>query len=370
MFKTNPIIDGLLRRVLDHQLALLEGCATVESGRQLSTELRSEAARWLGASDAEQLACGVAIHRAGVAIGFGAHITGLAASLRAIREVTAALAARYAAEAALELTQARARAVTPPTTRSTDPATPGPRRATPIELLSPAALAAMTNIARYHRAHERYYAQHLGESASSLLRDANRLRIVAELWLGDAPGAPLDSIDASDPRYRVLAGPDLNSLVAVPAIGILFMEGEGTPPELLALTAKLRGAAVASMTAGAWLLDKMEAALVREHAHLAGHLADGAQARLGTIGVNWCGAEGSLLCGRLLDQAATRLGRLDLRPASIRAQRASTGSELLQLAWTLALVAGLQASFSSQLGDNDRDWTAYIAVLEERASSP
>lgn len=51
-------------------------------------------------------------------------------------------------------------------------------------------VAALDNIATYHREHERYYTVHKYEHAAELAREANKLKVVADTWLASGKAAP------------------------------------------------------------------------------------------------------------------------------------------------------------------------------------
>src|SRR5690606_17287386 len=71
------------------------------------------------------------------------------------------------------------------------------------------------NIARYHREHERYYVQDRSALAADLHREAAKLKIVAEAWLGARPAQPDPSIDFFDQTYAPVGCVDLNALSAI-----------------------------------------------------------------------------------------------------------------------------------------------------------
>src|SRR5689334_13828398 len=86
-------------------------------------------------------------------------------------------------------------------------------------------LAVAGNLSRYHREHEKYYAEAALADAVSLQRTARALTALAERWAYAEP--------AAQPAPSPFAGtPDLNDERAIETSGVLFMEGEGEPAEI------------------------------------------------------------------------------------------------------------------------------------------
>ena len=99
---------------------------------------------------------------------------------------------------------------------------------------APAQLIAILNLSRYHREHEKFYARSPLERAIDLQRAARTLTTLADRWSEVAPtGAP--------PTGVPFAGcEDLNEPAAIQSDGVLFMEGEGEPVELVEAEARSR----------------------------------------------------------------------------------------------------------------------------------
>lgn len=231
-------------------------------------------------------------------------------------------------------------------------------------------LSVLRNIATYHREHERYYTVYKMQEAATLAQEANRLKVVADVWLGH--GKPLDQpgVDFTDPRYRAAGCNDLNALSAIPSIGVLFMEGEGEPAELRVMKAKLDAQGTGMAAAGEWLADKMLAAWARESAALfAPGLIDGARARFQVIVTNWRGSRETLLAGQLLTVAVKWLEQLDFTPEKLRADRLNAGSRLRDAAWTIDLAAQVIGRSAVDLAGNDPCWTHYRDRVDAMSSS-
>lgn len=224
-------------------------------------------------------------------------------------------------------------------------------------------LGVQRNIATYHREHERFYALDITESAVDLYREANKLRMVAAVWLSGEGRVPRTDIDFTLPQYQAAGCEDLNALQAIAAIGVLFMEGEAEPSEIRTMKAKLQALAGVWSHVGQWLSDKMDAAWLREQATCTPALIGLAQARFNTIATNWRGAREMALSGQLLTLALAALQTIDFNPAALRADRAAAGRQLLEVAWIVALSAQVRARSAADLAENDRNWTTYLDSL-------
>ncbi len=223
----------------------------------------------------------------------------------------------------------------------------------------------LRNIATYHREHERFHMTDITESAADLYREANKLAIVANVWLNKPVAMHRTDIDFSLPQYQVAGCEDLNALDAIAAIGVLFMEGRNEPPVFPVIKGKLNALAGAWSTIGQWMSDKVDAAWQREQATFgAPELAEVAQARLNTIVTNWRGAREMTLAGQLLKIASASLQSLDVSPKTLRSgARTAAGRSLLEIAWMLSLAAQIRARSAADLAENDRNWTTYLEGL-------
>jgi hypothetical protein len=225
-------------------------------------------------------------------------------------------------------------------------------------------LDVLDNIATFHREHERFYTMTQMATAADLSREANKLKIVADVWLEDKSPAADARVDFSDPRYQAAGCTDLNALRAIAAIGVLFMEGQGEPAEIRALKAKLRGMGMAMQATGQWLAEKMDAAWERESVLFTGELIDAARPRFQTIVTNWCGSRSTMLGGKLMLLAVECLERIDFTPAVIRADRQRGGRYLRTAGWILDKAAQVLATSGTELADNDIRWTEYRQILK------
>jgi hypothetical protein len=231
-------------------------------------------------------------------------------------------------------------------------------------------LATLDNIATYHREHERYYTVYKYERAAELAREANKLKVVADVWLAGGAASPGDSAtDFSHPAFRAAGCADLNPLSAIASIGILFMEGQAEPAEIRALKAKLAALGGGSVQAGEWLAGMMAAAWSRESVLLDEKFAAAARPRYRTIATNWIGARETMLMGKLLMLAVGHLSALDFTPKAIRACKIESGQTLALAAAILGQAATLEATSGVELSGNDECWTSYRRQIANFASA-
>jgi hypothetical protein len=360
--------DALLQRTLGLRAALEHASRERASDAvALERDLEDAAEVWLaGGTDADEIFVGTHLARAAIDAGLAGRALAKLADYEGVR-----LARRYLSEALVALAPLEglepgpARLASCPRVRARpEPSSTVGAAGASQAAESTASWTVLHDIATFHRAHERYYTQHLSEAASDLYREANRLRIIADVWLAADEQPPRPDVDFGDARYRVAGCHDLNALAAIPAIGILFMEGEGEPSEIRALKGKLRAVSSAFQASGQWLAARIEPAWGREQSLMTVALVDAARPRFDTIATNWTGSREIVLSGRLLGIAASRLERGDFRPSAVRSARRAAGLDLLHTAWIVGMAAQLCARFAANLADNDRPWTAYMRVLE------
>jgi hypothetical protein len=231
-------------------------------------------------------------------------------------------------------------------------------------------LGVLDNIARTHREHERFYSAYLLEQGTRLVREATKLKVVADHWLEGQPGPPdYPGVDFQHPAFRAAGCDDLNAPSAIASIGILFMEGQGEPSELRILKAMLGGSSAAAVQSGKWLSDMMQAAWDRERTLFTWERADAARFRFRTIATNWVGAQETALVGRMLAVVNACLAKIDFTPSALRVNRQASGKALLTAARILAAAGRLQGQSGVDLVGNDDPWTAYRRALQARIAA-
>ena len=222
-------------------------------------------------------------------------------------------------------------------------------------------LAAILNLSRFHREHEKFYARAPLECAIDLQRAARSLTTLADRWGRAAPG------EATPVGARFAGCEDLNEPAAIHADGVLFMEGEGEPVELVRLRRDMGVIADDYAETGAWLAAAMEASWEAAASLRHPGLADILGERHRIIANDWQAAGLSTLVSRLARRAVDLLLALDLSPEGIRADLAAprsfpgylhSASELLDRA------ADLAAESAVLVHDNERRWRVFRARVE------
>jgi hypothetical protein len=225
-----------------------------------------------------------------------------------------------------------------------------------------ALLRAMRNMTAAHREHEKYYSVSPREQAVALQRHSRTLHALADRWstTTPAPGAGFSPYEGAD---------DLNADAALQLDGVLFMEGEGTPTEIVQLRRQLRGAAGDAASAGQWLVKAMDSAWgVAPMLFTVDDLADLLGERHRIIANNWQAASLMTLAGRILERAADLLDVVDFEPAAIRADldgARSTPGHVSSAAEMIDHAADLLSDFASLVHDNERRWRVVHRRVEK-----
>ena len=231
----------------------------------------------------------------------------------------------------------------------------GEMRTVPTPLDTPL-LEAMMNLTKFHREHELYYASAPREFAVTLQRHARTLQVLADQW------------STTEPSSRSVLSPyegaeDLNSAAAVQLDGVLFLEGEGRPPEMAHLIRDLRNAAEEQKATGEWLAKAMESswAVAAALVEIDG-LADMLGERHRIIANDWQAAAMNTVMSHLLDRAADILEHVDFSPAALRADLAA-GRTSVGLAYSAAEMISHAADLCSDsaglVHENERRWRTF-----------
>jgi hypothetical protein len=223
-------------------------------------------------------------------------------------------------------------------------------------------LAAITNLAAFHREHEKFYAAAPREQAVGLQRHARTLQALADRWSDVAPGSPT-------PFSPFEGAEDLNDPTATQLDGVLFMEGEGEPAEISRLTRELRSMADDLAATGEWLSAAMQGSWEVAAALLAiPELADLLGDRHRIIANDWQAAGMSSLAGRVLVRAAEILDLVDFSPAALRADlggRRTAPRYLYSAAEMIDHAADLLSDSAGLVHDNERRWRVFRARVQE-----
>jgi len=227
---------------------------------------------------------------------------------------------------------------------------------------SSAQLAAIMNLSKYHREHEKYYASLPREQAVVLQRHARSLLALADRWTTTTPlprtvSSPFEG------------APDLNAAVAVQLDGILFMEGSGEPAEIARLKRDLRVMADDAAANGEGLASAMEASWAAAESLLdVRDLAEVFGERHRIIANDWQAALLSGLVAKLLRRAVEILERVAFDPVELRKDLAGAHVAAKLLYSTAEIVnhaADLLSDAAALDGDNERRWRVFRGQVRE-----
>jgi hypothetical protein len=228
--------------------------------------------------------------------------------------------------------------------------------------MADAFLAAIENLSRFHREHEKFYAQQPRGQAVSLQRHSRALCALADRWTATAPTRRevLNPYEGAD---------DLNAPEAIQLDGILFMEGEGEPAEITRIKNDLRTVGEGNIATGAWLSTAMENTWAAASA-LLGYpaMADLLGDRHRIIANDWQAASMSLLAGQLLQRSAEILDTIDFTPAALRADldgQRVTPSTLYSAVELIDHAADLLSDSAGLVHDNERRWRGFHQRIAE-----
>ena len=223
-------------------------------------------------------------------------------------------------------------------------------------------LAAVLNLSRYHRDHEKYYAEHPREQAVNLQRHSRTFKALADRWIG------ADPVIGEQPQVPFAGSEDLNDPVALQLDGVLFMEGTGEPVEVQRIKDDIRTIAEQNIATGEWLASAMETTWAAATALFDyPQLADLVGERQRIIANDWQAANMSVLAGRLLLRSVEMLERLELTPESLRRDLAHgyavpqfvhSATELIDRA------ADLLSDSAGLVHENERRWRTFRTRVE------
>ncbi|SDO69666.1 hypothetical protein SAMN04515671_1733 [Nakamurella panacisegetis] len=229
----------------------------------------------------------------------------------------------------------------------------------------PVPVAALRNLAHFHREHEKFYAIEPLRRAEAVLRASRTLKALADRW----SRTDLRPAAGGGPAYTGCE--DLNDPTAIETSGVLFMEGTTEPAELTQLKHDLRSQAMSGEQTGAWLKDAMTASWDSAGALLrVSPLAELLGERHRIIANNWLAADMSRLSAALLNRAADILEAVDFTPGGLRTDLAGprvTPGYLYSAALLLDRSADLSVTSTTLTRDSEpawRQWQARVDTLD------
>jgi hypothetical protein len=223
---------------------------------------------------------------------------------------------------------------------------------------------AILNLSRFHREHEKFYAQFPREQAVELQRHARTFKALADRWSTNVTSG-------GQTRVPYAGSEDLNASVAIQLDGVLFMEGAGEPAEIARVRGEILAVGRQNIATGEWLVSAMEttwsaATALFEYAPLADLLGE----RHRIIASDWQAGDMCRLAGRVLVRAVDILDRVDFTPEALRRDLAGprrvpelvfSATELIDRA------ADLLSDSAGLVHENERRWRVFRARIETMA---
>jgi hypothetical protein len=222
--------------------------------------------------------------------------------------------------------------------------------------------AMMQNLSKYHREHEKFYAQAPLKDATKMHAMSKTLKTLADRWIDLSPSSP-------DGGGRYAGCEDLNELAAIQHDGLLFMEGEGEPAEITRLKRDIGQMADDHRKTGIWLSTAMDsswgvASSLTNNPELAPVLGD----RNRIIANDWLAAEMSTLVSRLLKRSLEILDAIDFSPRKLRKDLSGprhTPGYLYSSAELIDRAADLASESAALVHDNEYRRRRFRAALNQ-----
>jgi hypothetical protein len=223
-------------------------------------------------------------------------------------------------------------------------------------------LDSVLNLSKYHHEHEKFYAQNPLQQAIALHQASRVLTTLADRW---------QVVKAATPQHGnpYMGCEDLNETAAIQQSGVLFMEGEGEPPEIIRLKRDLRAIAEDFGGTGQWLANAMQASWQVALSLLQVPALANVLGERHRIMINdWQAANEASLIATVIKRALDILDRIDCTPAAVRADLTGSRvfSEYLYAASELIDRAADLASESACLvHDNERRWRIFRKRVQQ-----
>jgi hypothetical protein len=221
---------------------------------------------------------------------------------------------------------------------------------------------AILNLSKFHREHEKFYAQNPLEQANKLHFISRALTTLADRWSQVKAGQ-------GEKGNPYIGCEDLNEPSTIAYVGVLFMEGEGEPQEITKMKSDLRVIAEDYAKTGEWLAKAMEvswdvARPLIENPYLADVLGE----RHRIIVNDWQAAHLSSLVSKLCNRAGEILAHIDFAPEKIRNDLRGAKSYPAYLYSAKELIdhaADLASESATLVHDNERRWRVFRERVEQ-----
>jgi hypothetical protein len=221
-------------------------------------------------------------------------------------------------------------------------------------------LEIILNLSKYHREHEKYYAWEPLEKSIQLQQSSTVLKSLADRWRGQK-----NETSKQDNPYAGCE--DINETSTIQHTGVLFMEGEGEPPEISRMKRDLQTYTDDFKETGEWLSNAMESSWQAAKPLMSiPNIASVLGERHRIIANDWQAAYMSLMVSNLTKRALEIMNQVDFKPESIRKDLLGprmyykylySASELLDRA------ADIASESSVLVHDNERRWRIFREAI-------
>ncbi|MEU6564293.1 hypothetical protein [Nocardia nova] len=222
-------------------------------------------------------------------------------------------------------------------------------------------LRGLGDVARAHREHERYHSVFKLEEAVAWRRDSNALKLLSDRWSGDGD-VPARSETGGE--FGPAGCADLNDTALVATTGILFMEGESEPGELIAMKGRLAAASARYGRLSRWLAGHAESEWERLSVLLVPEFIAAAPPRFAALARTTAAADAYRLVAHLLTAAGRVLEAQDLTPGGVRADPGRAAAMIHAASSLIDDAAARIAEAGVSLGDSDADWSEFIRIAD------
>jgi hypothetical protein len=223
------------------------------------------------------------------------------------------------------------------------------------------------NLSKFHREHEKFYAQNPLEQAQKMHYVSKVLSTLADHWSDVEAG--------KSPNGNPFMGcEDLNDTSTIAYAGVLFMEGEGEPMEITKIKEDLEKIAKDYREIGKWLSQAMQSSWevarpLLKNPHLSGILGE----RHRIIANDWQAANLNSIVSLLCSRALNILEEVDFTPEIVRADLCGyrfypgylySAKELIDRA------ADLATESATLVHDNERRWRVFRDQVSMMSKKP
>jgi hypothetical protein len=212
------------------------------------------------------------------------------------------------------------------------------------------------NLSKFHREHEKFYAQNPLEQANKLQFISRVLTTLADRW---------SQVEANhgEKGNPYIGCEDLNDTSTIAYVGVLFMEGEGEPQEITKMKDDIRVISEDYAKTGKWLSKAMEVSWdVAKPLIQNPFLADVLGERHRIIINDWQAAYLSYLVSESCSRAGDILDHIEFTPEKIREDLRGIRSfpgYLYSAKELLDHAADLASESATLVHDNERRWRVF-----------